>query len=65
MPSRSRALVISDALGDGFGPILMQNKEGKLKEKEGGFLIIQVGSATLKAAWKNYSAIELKATWVI
>ena len=52
-------------MGDGFGPILVQKKEGKLKEKEGGFLIIQVGSATLKAAWKNYSAIELKATWVI
>ena len=30
-----------------------------------GRVVIQVGSAALKPAWRNYSALELEATCVV
>ena len=39
--------------------------EGKLEDKEGDFLIIQVGSEALKPAWEKYSVIELEVTLVM
>ena len=73
-----RTLVITDASAQGFGHILMQKRnESKVQVKaqrvkrEGvitrdtGWVVIQVGSATLKAAWRNYSALELEATCVV
>ena len=62
---RRPTLVITDASSDGCGHILLQKKEGKLEDKEGDFLIIQVGSAALKPAWENYSVIELEVTFVV
>ena len=47
------SLVVTDALGDEFGEILIQNKEGKLDDLAGRWVVIQVGSAALKPAWKN------------
>ena len=73
-----RTLVITDASADGFGHILMQRRnENKVmvkaqsRNREGvitsdtGWVIIQVGSVALKAAWRNYSARELEATCVV
>ena len=73
-----RTLVITDASEDGFGHILMQkrneneimvkaqsgNREGVITS-DTGWVIIQVGLAALKAAWRNYSALELEATCVV
>ena len=73
-----RSLVITDASADGFGHILMQKKnkdefivKAQRSNKEGtvtndtGWVVIQVGSAAIKAAWRNYSALELEATCVV
>ena len=73
-----RTLVITDASADGFGHILMQNRnkdEVMVKAQRGnkkgvithnmGWLVIQVGSAALKLAWRNYSALELEAMFVV
>ena len=63
---------------DGFGHILMQkrnkdevmvkaqrgNKKGEITGNT-GWVVIQVGSAALKLARRNYSALELKATCVV
>ena len=73
-----RTLVITDASADGFGHILMQkrnkdevmvkaqrgNKKGEITH-DTGWVVIQVGSAALKLAWRNYSALEIKAMCVI
>ena len=72
-----RTLVITDASADGFGHILMQKKnkneirvKAQRSDREGtvtndtGWVVIQVGSAAIKAAWRNYSALELEATSV-
>ena len=73
-----RTLVITDASASGFGHILMQkrnekevmvraqrgNREGVITS-DTGWVIIPVGSAALKAAWWNYSALELEATCVV
>ena len=40
------------------------NREGVITS-DTGWVIIQVGSAALKAAWRNYSALELEATCVV
>ena len=71
-------LVITDASADGFGHILMQKKnkneirvKAQRSNREGtvtndtGWVVIQVGSAAIKAAWRNYSALELEATCVV
>ena len=50
--------VVTDASGDGFAYILLQHHNA-------GFLVIQVGSAAIKKAWRNYSALELEATCII
>ena len=47
------SLLVTDALGDKFGQILMEKKEGKLDDLAGCWSVIQVGSAALKPAWKN------------
>ena len=73
-----RTLVITDAPADGFGHILMQKRnkhEVMVKTQRGnkkgvithdtGWVVIQVGSAALKLAWLNYSALELEATCVV
>ena len=70
-----RSLVVTDASGDGFGHILLQQKEdGSLAarvqvagrsgevEKETGLVMIQVGSEALQPAWRNYSGLELEPT---
>ena len=57
------SLVVTDASGDGFGYILLQKKKGRLEDQEGGWVVIQVGSAALKPAWENYSAIKLEQHW--
>ena len=36
-----------------------------LSDPTGGWVVIQVESAALKLAWKNYSAIELEETCVV
>ena len=67
-----------DAPADGFGYILMQKRnkgEVLVKAQRGnknvvitqdtGWVVIQVGSVALKLAWRNYSALELKATCVV
>ena len=73
-----RSLVITDASADGFGHIMMQkrnkndfmvktqrsNRDGVIT-MDTGWLVIQVGSAAIKAAWRNYSALELEATCVV
>ena len=73
-----RTLVIIDASTDEFGHILMQkrnkdkvmvkaqrgNKKGEVTH-DTGWVVIQVGSAALKLAWRNYSALELNATCVV
>ena len=73
-----RTLVITDASADGFGHILMQkrnenefmvktqrsNREGAITN-DTGWVVIQVGSVAIKAAWRNYSALELEATCVV
>ena len=40
------------------------NREGVIT-KDTGWVVIQVGSATLKPAWRNYSALELEATCAV
>ena len=74
-----RSLVITNASGDGFGHILLQKKNDNQFEacaqatnrrtvevtKDTGWVVIQVGSAALKPAWRNYSALELEATCVV
>ena len=40
------------------------NREGVITS-DTGWVIIQVGSGALKAAWRNYSALELEATCVV
>ena len=71
-------LVITEASADGFGHILMQkrnkdevmvkaqrgNKKGEITH-DTGWVVIQVGSAALKLAWPNYSALKLEATCVV
>ena len=61
-----KTLCITDASAEGFGHILMQkrnesevemraqtaNREGVIT-KDTGWVVIQVGSAALKAAWRN------------
>ena len=57
-----KSLVMTDASSDGFGRILLHKKEDKALMKDSGWVVlIQVGSATLKPAWKNYSALKLEA----
>ena len=51
-------MVITNASGDGFAHILLQLHDG-------GYLVIQVGSAAIKKAWRSYSALELEATCII
>ena len=46
-------LVITDASRDGFSHTLLQKKDWKLEDAEGGWVFIEVGSAALKLAWKN------------
>ena len=72
-----RTLVITDTSGEGFGHILMQkmnasewqvkigrmNREGVTTDTS--WVVIQVGLAALKPAWRNYSALELESTCVI
>ena len=71
-------LVITDASADGFGHILMQKKNenevsmenqgqsrGSRATDDTGWVVIQVGSAAIKSAWRNYSALELEATAVV
>ena len=73
-----RTLVITDAPGEGFGHILMQQRsEDKVEvsakatnnageiTNDTGWVVIQVGSAALKPAWRNYSALELEASCVV
>ena len=62
---RRPTLVITNVSSDGCGHILLLNKEGKLEDKEGDFLIIQVGPEALKPAWEKYSVIELEVTFVM
>ena len=62
---RRPTLVITDVSSDGCGHILLLKKEGKLEDKEGDFLIIQVGSEALKPAWEKYPVIELEVTFVM
>ena len=40
------------------------NREGVITHNT-GWVVIQVGSAALKLTWRNYSALELKATCVV
>ena len=40
------------------------NHEGVIT-KDTGWVVIQVGSAALKAAWRNYSALELEAACAV
>ena len=40
------------------------NHEGVIT-KDTGWVVIQVGSAALKPAWRNYSKLELEATCVV
>ena len=40
------------------------NREGDIT-RDTGWSVIQVGSAALKPAWRNYSALELEATCVV
>ena len=40
------------------------NREGVIT-KDTGWVVIQVGSAALKATWRNYSALELEATCAV
>ena len=75
---RRKTLVITDASEDGFRHILIQkrnenevmvkaqrsNREG-VNTNDTGWVIIQVGSAALKLARRNYSALELEATCVV
>ena len=72
-------MVITDASGDGFGHILLQRRESNVFEaraqatnrrtgevtSDTGWVVIQVGSAALKPAWRNYSTLELEATFVV
>ena len=73
-----RTLVITDASAEGFRHILMQKKnksEVQVKAqavnrkgvitKDTGWVVIQVGSAALKTAWRNYSTLELEAICVV
>ena len=73
-----RVLVVTEASGDRFGNILLQQKkDGSLEaraqvlgksgelEKDTGWVVIQVGSAALKPAWRNYSDLELNATYFV
>ena len=70
-------LVITDASEEGFGHTLIQKRNaskrqvtmGRMNRKgevtmDTGWVVIQVGSATMKPAWRNYSALELEATCV-
>ena len=66
-----KSLVITDATGDGFGHILLQKKENIVCEaraeatsrrtgevtSDTGWVVIQVGSAALNPAWRNYCAV--------
>ena len=65
-----RTLAITNESANGFGHILMQKRnkdEGMVKAQRGNKdgVVIQVVSAALKLAWRNYSALELKATCVV
>ena len=40
------------------------NKKGVITH-DAGWVVIQVGSAALKLAWRNYSVLELEATYVV
>ena len=51
-------VVVTDASGAGFAFILLQYGEG-------GYIVIQVGSAAIKKVWRNYSALQLKGTCAI
>ena len=66
-----RSLVITDASGEGFGHIHMQKKNDQFEARaqatnrrtrevtsNTGWVAIQVGSAALKPAWRNYSALR-------
>ena len=65
LDTKKSSLVVTDMLGDGFSCILLQKQEERLEDEEGGWVVLQVGSAAIKYAWKNYSAIELEATCVV
>ena len=72
-------LVVINTSVDGFGHILLQKKENNVWEvraqatsrrtgevtSDTGWVVIQVRSAAIKQAWRNYSALELEATCVI
>ena len=60
-----KTMVVTDASGDGLGHILLQKKEDGPLMEDTGYVVIQVGSAALKPAWRNYSALELEATCVV
>ena len=40
------------------------NRKGVIT-KDTGWVVIQVGSAALKATWRNYSALELEVTCAV
>ena len=68
-----RTLVITDASAEGFRHILMQKRNKRIQTvsregvttKDTGWVVIQVGSAALNPVGRNYSALELEATWVL
>ena len=41
------SLVVTDVSGDGFNYILLQKMEGRLQDKDGDWVVIQVGLAAL------------------
>ena len=56
-PIKRKTFVVTNASGDGFAYILLQHCNG-------GYLVIQVGSAAIKKQWRNHSALKLEATCV-
>ena len=74
-----RSLVTTNGSGEGFGHILMQKKnKNQFVERakatnsrtgevtsDIGWVVMQFGSAAMKPAWRNYSALELQATCVV